>query len=214
MRWSSETSFLLAAPTHLTHEQVAVDLPPMGTALPLLIPQQHGTAARPLPSVGDWVKLKVVGVQLHEGQLALVTGSCSRIAPAIQDQHSETAWATRLANGDTAVFATPPLTRCQHPAHQALPLSTVRQVLMHRWEGVGATFRMLARLTRCATWGGLRSCSRWGRKGAARTTHSGAQPHAPHHKHARAPPPCPKQSCASRSSLLLPPRRRCVVLRR
>jgi hypothetical protein len=49
-----------------TTRQVLPDLPPLGTALPVVVPQPRGQPRRPLPAVGDWVKLKVVGQQLHE----------------------------------------------------------------------------------------------------------------------------------------------------
>lgn len=55
--------------------QVAEDLPALGTALPVLVPQLRGQPARPLPAVGDWIKLKVVGMQLHEVR-ATTVGCC------------------------------------------------------------------------------------------------------------------------------------------
>lgn len=85
-------------------------------------------------------------VPASQGQLALVTGSCSRITPSAKDPHFDTAWANRQASSDTAAFATPPVTWCQH--HQELPWVTVRQVLQRRLEGRTATFKMLVRLTR------------------------------------------------------------------
>jgi hypothetical protein len=38
----------------------------MGTALPVVMPRLQGAPDRPLPRVGDWIKVKVVGMQLHE----------------------------------------------------------------------------------------------------------------------------------------------------
>jgi hypothetical protein len=81
-----------------------------------------------------------------QGQLVLVTGTCSRITPTTKDQHIDTAWASRVARGDTAVFATHPLTSCR--LHLTLPRATVRQVLQQRWDGVGGTFRLMCRIIR------------------------------------------------------------------
>jgi hypothetical protein len=162
--------------------------------VPLLVPQEAGQTPRTLPPPGAWVKLKVVGMQLHEvraeaarhalgapqanclppqvvepvpysfpltanpcrplpsralpslppkGQLALVAGPCSRIMPSTCPDKLPEAAADRLAAGDTAYYATPPLTRC--PRHAHLPRATVRQALAARWAG-GGTFRLLVRL--------------------------------------------------------------------
>ena len=46
--------------------QVLSQLPPMGTALPVVVPQPRNQPPFQLPPLGAWVKLKVVGVQLHE----------------------------------------------------------------------------------------------------------------------------------------------------
>jgi hypothetical protein len=182
----------------------------VGTAIPLLVPQLPGQPPRELPVAGDWVKLKVVGMQLHEvrgllgacaavlmlgasfvcsgapelahataihplsrrshhapastptavtkpsgcrcssvkpcpqGQLALVAGPCSRIMPSTCPDGVAQACGTRLAAGDTAFFAVPPLTHC--PRHCSLPRATVRQALVSCWEGRSATFRLLVRL--------------------------------------------------------------------
>lgn len=82
-----------------------------------------------------------------------MTGSCSRIVPAAGGKHIEhvdAAAAMRLSRGDTAMFATRPVTHC--PRHHHLPLVTVRQVLLQRLEGCSGTFRLLVRMTRCAPW--------------------------------------------------------------
>ena len=86
-----------------------------------------------------------LSVLILQGQLVLAVGPCSRILPTSKDPHFDAAWAARQAASDTAVFATRPVTRC--PSHQGIPLVTVRQVLLQRLEGVGGTFRLLARVT-------------------------------------------------------------------
>ena len=55
-------------PLHSSEAAVDVvpDLPPLGTALPVVVLRKRGQEARSLPRAGDWVKLKVVGMQLHE----------------------------------------------------------------------------------------------------------------------------------------------------
>lgn len=75
-----------------------------------------------------------------------MAGSCSRFTPASKDAHLDAAWGARLASGDTAMWATRPLTAA--PRHGHLPLASVRQVLQARVEGRPATFRLLVRLAR------------------------------------------------------------------
>lgn len=53
-------------PPRVAHPQMLADLPPLGTALPVVVPQPHGSPPIALPAVGEWVKLKMVGLQLHE----------------------------------------------------------------------------------------------------------------------------------------------------
>lgn len=131
--------------------RVAPDLPPYGTAVPVVVPAARGHAARALPEPGSWVKLKLAGVQLHEGQLALVAGSCSRFATSTRDAPFDAAWAARLARGETAVWATRSVARAA-PRYRGLPLVTVREVLQRaRVEACGGgagggPFRLLARV--------------------------------------------------------------------
>ena len=81
-----------------------------------------------------------------QGQLGLVAGGFSRINPCAPDPLADAALANRVARGSTAEWAQAPLTHCPH--HGALPLSSLRQVLQQRLQGVPSSFRAFVRLTR------------------------------------------------------------------
>lgn len=54
----------LACLTSPPAAQVIDELPPLGTALPVVIPKARNPGV--LPKAGEWVKVKVAGLQLHE----------------------------------------------------------------------------------------------------------------------------------------------------
>lgn len=123
---------------------VAPELPPLGSALPVVV--LPGALPGALPQVGGWVKIKVVGVAAVQGQWQAVFGACSRLTQSQPAPGWEAFWQSRLDGDAPSEWPAEPgrlATACNLPE---LPRRTVRQVLQAAAGGAPGPFKLLARM--------------------------------------------------------------------
>eukprot|EP00775_Hariotina_reticulata_P004259 gene4259-4510_t len=126
--------------------QVLQPLPPLGTALPVVI----GSADLPLtglPEVGQWIKLRVVGLRLVQGQMQVVFCRCSHLSLLQSHPNGFEQWYhTRLANNDTSEWPHQEHNMAATCRRTELQQRTIRQVLLKMSEGQAGPFRVQLRL--------------------------------------------------------------------